>query len=433
MERYFEHLERIGDLGVAAALSMVVFAVLGVLFFLIPSASRLAASIAALAFCQAVDKLQDLGLVVTICKIMIGPLAIAVGVASLIRCRFRLRSQFFSACWLFTSVWGVICVLGSSDFSTAVLISILWVLVVLAATLASMTVTTQADLELVLRSICLGSGLACVIAATSLFVGEGMGAKEWTGRFAPYGANPNQIGTVFVLALVFGLYFAIQGRSILERCLFGGIATIAMGELLLSLSRASILIGCVAIIPLLARFYKRPILLFFIFLATGALFALFLSRMQAASLDHVYASTERAHHWQMGLNEVWERPLFGLMSQMDVSAIEKDWNAHNAFIHLLYIGGVSLAGPLLSLYVLGLYFAVCVALNPKKHHFSPSLLRQLALLLGLFVAHGFVNEILFYPTYAWSFLAVFLCFLFYHLGTDNSGQFSSAPQPNRVF
>lgn len=413
MDRLQEHLSRIGGFDMASFLAIACTIVFTGLVFLVPPKHRVFFLLVLLAFCQTADKFEALGLVATLCKLSVAPLAIFIAIVALNECRARVRLSMYFAAWLATAAWGVACVARTPDVAIALPISITWLFIVVAGAMLSFTLTSQYKLEQALTAICLGSSIAGVVALFAL-LGQTDISKEFSGRFSPFGANPNQVGMSFMLVVVIGYYFAVNAKNVGSRIAYGLFAAIATAELALTLSRAAIVISLLALSPLLLKFLRHPLRLILICIVSAPVVFLIVQRLESVSSDHLYGSVERAHHWQLGIAEIEKRPFVGLLGTSMYSAIDKDWNAHNAFIQLMFIGGLTLAVPTCLLYLLGLYYCVRVCLR-RESVFNTSTLGYLALLQGLLVLHGLVNDALFYPTYASSFLVVALCFFFRRL------------------
>ncbi len=188
---------------------------------------------------------------------------------------------------------------------------------------------------------------------------------------------------------------------------------------LLSFCQAADKFEAVGIVPTLCKVAVAPLAIFLVIVAlvecrARIRLSTYFAAWLATAAWAVAWSVERAHHWELGLREIEIRPLVGLFGTGAYSAIDKGWNAHNAFIQLIYTGGLALAVPTCLLYLLGLYFGIRVYLRAESV-FTKSTIGYLVLLQGLLISHGLVNDALFYPTYASSFMVVVLCFFFRRL------------------
>lgn len=420
MDRLHEHLNRIGGFDIAFFLAIASAIVFTVLVVLIPLKYRVFLLLVLLSFCQSADKFEALGMLATLCKLSVAPLALFLVIVTLIECRARVRLSMYFAAWLATAMWGVACVARTPDAAIALPISITWLLIVVAAAMLSFTLTSQFKLEQALAAICVGSGIASLVALFAL-LGQTEISKEYAGRFSPFGANPNQVAMSFMLVVVIGYYFAVNARNVVSRIAYGLLAAIATAELALTLSRAAIGISLITLSPLLLNLSRHPLRLILLCIVSAPVVFLIVQQLENVSSDHLYGSVERAHHWQLGIAEIEKRPFVGLFGTSMYSAIDKDWNAHNAFIQLMYTGGFALSVPVCLLYLLGLYFCLRVYLR-RESVFNKSTLGYLALLQVLLVLHGLVNDVLFYPTYASSFLVVVLCFFFRRLYFESQYQ-----------
>ena len=85
---------------------------------------------------------------------------------------------------------------------------------------------------------------------------------------------------------------------------------------------------------------------------------------------------------------------------------------------MLYLGGLTLAVPMGLLVFVSLGGAFYTWRHRHKLPTDPVLINCLAALMFALYFHGFVNGTIYYPTYTWSFVHVFMSLLFMTLGIE---------------
>jgi hypothetical protein len=306
----------------------------------------------------------------------------------------------------------------TEDRSLAIVLRAQWLLLAVSALLTVRTVVDERALRRVLSGLFCGCGASCLITFSAIAVAPIQALQNGFGRFMPYQSNPNQIGVLFAVTTALGMYFSLRTRNSLAKACLIGCTAIALSQSVLTLSRGSFLVIALTATPSVFVALRRPL---FAIVGLGFL------GIVLASLVHVAESSdfervsegvdERSLFTLAVLDEVRERPLFGLANTEGLQAYNPDLNAHNAYVEMLYLGGISLAGPLFALQLLGHWNMARVWLMRRHLPMDPLLVSVLAgFSVALFV-HGFVNDMIFYPTYTWAFLNVFVACLFITLGS----------------
>ena len=142
--------------------------------------------------------------------------------------------------------------------------------------------------------------------------------------------------------------------------------------------------------------------------------------------------TGRLDIWRTYWTQVFvDRPLFGLLGtsgeHFEKSIAEVGQHPHNAWFYLMYLGGISLAAPMLYVTIYSTYCAVKVWKLKNYLPGDPLLYSILAMLLLAMYIQGLFNQVVYWPTYTWAFLHVVLASLFMSMWKDvRDGSLSDA-------
>ena len=111
------------------------------------------------------------------------------------------------------------------------------------------------------------------------------------------------------------------------------------------------------------------------------------------------------------LDAVSQRPIFGLAGTRGLSA-EKDiyqtTYAHDAYLTLLYMGGLSYFLPLFSLLLYSLWCSFKVWRARRLSGYDPILISTLIFMLFAMYLHGISDVQLYFPVYIWAWLHIFV-------------------------
>jgi hypothetical protein len=209
------------------------------------------------------------------------------------------------------------------------------------------------------------------------------------------------------------------------------IATIGMS--VLTASRQTILAIALVMSPVIFVLIKRPII-FILLLAFGfGGLALIVSMAENVEFDRLGSlETGRLDIWSAYFMEVFpKRPIFGLLGtsgeSFEKSMNEVGMHPHNAWLYWMYLGGLSLALPMLYLTIYSSYCGIRIWKLRKYLPGTPLLYSILVMLLLTMYFQGLFNQVVYWPTYTWSFLHVVLSALFICIWHDiKSGNFSEA-------
>jgi len=427
MER---QLGDIGDLPVAT----IVLLCLLISFILIPTKLRLGVSLFGLSIAQTAARLADLGPVVSIAIASMSFLSVMTILAVLMGDQKLLPWSICQYALTASAAISIFYVLDATDATKAVILRIQWLLLVMAASLTASAVRSQEQLVYVLKSICMGLGVGCAICLTPLIVNPASAINSGIGRFMPYGCNPNQIGITFAMTAILGAYIWLRTTTVVSRYLCGFSAALGFALLVVTVSRTAILICAVAYLPLLPVLIRRPLpAAIIVCVMCGGVWKL-LGIAEDASFARFDEGLDRSEFWEIGYNEFCQRPIFGMLGVTDLPAVELDVqdNTHNAFLSVLYLGGLSIGIPVFLCQLQGLFAAIWLWFNRRKAAYDPILIGVLAACSVMHVAHGFANAIIYYPTHLWAFWNIFsIAFFTNQLHMRFAGRVTTAiPRPH---
>ncbi len=408
MDRLSEYSSLISPAGAAAFAGVAIAVIL-----VAPRRIRLEVSLAATAVVLTVGRLPDLGIVADLAKLGSGFMLLLVAFAAVQRPGRKLPVPV--VCWgyVIVGILSVIFVLHTVDHTYAVALRGQWLVLAVSAVLTARTVVDARALRRILLALLWGMTIGGLITASALATDLTVAIHNGFGRFMPYGCNPNQIGVMYAVTAALGLYFSLTAKTPAGRALAIGCTVLAVTQSVLTVSRASFLIIALTATPSLFRAFQRPL---FAILTSGLMvIAFYTLAVYAESCDFDRVSSNvsgRKYKTLDVLEEVRLRPYAGLGSTHGLYAFDPELNAHNAYVSMLYLGGITVGLPLFALQLYGYY---CMAGTWLNRHRLPIDSLLITVLSGLSVAlliHGFINEIIYYPTYMWAFLNVFTSCLF---------------------
>ncbi|RMH28866.1 MAG: O-antigen ligase domain-containing protein [Planctomycetota bacterium] len=304
------------------------------------------------------------------------------------------------------AVLGFAYIMTVSDRMLAMARQMQWLFLVLAAIGVSRTMVDQASIVRVLKPLAAGAIIVTFMSLVDLVM-DPQGALRRGARFEPFGVISNQIGIVFAMAATLVMYFVVgaeRSRAKQLGMVFIGLASILT---LLTGSRSSMAALVLPAMPLFFRAFRRPILML-----VGAGTVLAGVVIVQGSLERTrferFTSLKSARFDIAGeyLSVIAQRPLTGLMTTHGESLLtDTDVGAHthNAFLQLLYFGGVSYAAPMFVLMGVALWSAFRVWRERARTGLDPLLVAYLAAFFGFMYLHGFASGTIFFPTYAWAF------------------------------
>jgi hypothetical protein len=364
----------------------------------------------------------------TLLRYRLVPIAM-VCCASIIHPRFRLGHVPKSAvAYLSVALAAISLVHGVVDFHDAVSGRVYWAMTILSALAVAKFFQTEYDLRPLISTIGAAGGIFTVICLTDIALHPVEAFEGAYTRYAPWGINPNAIGPIVVFGIA-GMYVSILHNPRLRLILLPLIAS-SIGLILLTASRGTLTLLGFALVPVLLLGLKRHRVATGITLAAIYFGGTYIwesvdaSRFdRLASLDSSRAEL-RILYWQ----EVMQRPFFGLLTADGATAntlhgIQLD--EHNAYLRLLYLGGLALFIPVVALSVLSMMRGIRAVwwsrTTPKSTVETTMLMSFFA---GIFV-FGYTNRLMYEPQGYLPFLHALLMCVFLKIGARPS---SVSPQ-----
>lgn len=321
--------------------------------------------------------------------------------------------------WLFVliALLSVPFVFNTQERMLALVQRMQWVTVAFAGVLTAQTIVSYSDLNRITQALTWGCILALIIPFSSLVLFPAESFLRGMGRFQPWGANSNQIGMLFALSVPLFAYAVMSWRSSLKP-LFISALIITIGMALLTASRQTMLAIVLVMLPVLLALTKRPVITV-LCLGLGAVgMSIVFSLGESADLERFGSlETGRLDIWGAYFSEVFpKRPVTGLLFTSGESyfkaIVEVGQHPHNAWFYLMYIGGITIAGPMLFLALYSTYSGIKVW---KARNYLPGDALYYSILLMVLIAmyiQGMFNQVVYWPTYTWSFLHVVIATIF---------------------
>ncbi|HIB01605.1 MAG TPA: O-antigen ligase domain-containing protein [Phycisphaerales bacterium] len=229
---------------------------------------------------------------------------------------------------------------------------------------------------------------------------------------------------LFALAAPLFAYAAMTHKNVSLKPFFLFALIITIGMALMTASRQTMLAVILVMLPVMLVLTKRPVMTV-LGLGVAAIALPFILSLGAEADLQRYSSLEtgRLDIWGAYFTEVFpKRPLFGLLGtsgQSYFKAInEVGQHPHNAWLYLMYIGGLSFAVPMIYLTVYSTYSGWMVWKYRNVLPGDPFLYSILIMILVAMYIQGLFNQVVYWPTYAWSFLHVVFASLFICMWRD---------------
>lgn len=394
-----------------------------VVFLAIPAQYRLVISLAVVPVWLTLSRLPDLGVISQAAKVSSAMVFFLVGLGAMLHPGPRRKLPMIvwlymiMACIMFLYVFQV------QDRMLAMLLRLQWFMVVFAAIMLIRTVVHAQDLVRIVNGLAFGCFLALLLPLSALILFPGEAFLRGAGRFQPYGVNSNQIGMLFAIAFPLLYYKGITTRAIsLKPIIFSGVG-LTLGMTLLTASRQTLLAILMVSIPIIFKLSRRPVITI-IALAVGFGVVTYIIGLAENTAFDRFADleSERIEIWSAYLRDVYpRRPLFGLFgvnSELAFKSSVVGIHPHSAYFNLMYMGGLSLLVPMMVLLFTSLS---CSLRSWKLRNYlgcDPFLISILGMMLVAMYTQGLFNQVVYWPTYTWSFAHVILAILFISIGTD---------------
>ena len=392
------------------------------IFIFVPSRWRLPLALVLMPIWMTLGRLPDLGMVQAVAK-MSGVMAYVFVFAAAILDPGPKR-RLPGVVWIYPimALVGMVYLPTVTDALFMMVVQFQLFVLTLAAIATVRTVVDEASLMRIIIPLTVGVSGALMIPLSALVFNPSEAFAAGLGRFQPYGANQNQIGVLFVLAMPLSLYLGLRFKSVILKVAFVGVTAAAIGMSIITASRSVLIVILMASVPLGMPILRRPIFMGIVGVIGIAVVGYLLS--QPSEVNYSRLETLETGRVQIAIEYmglIAERPIVGLMASNGMSALSSEsigLHPHNVYIEMLYIGGISYFLPMM---IPILYSAICairVYLGRKDFAIDPILISMLcAFLIGMY-AHGFVNGAILYPTYTWAWWHVTVSVLMIALAGD---------------
>jgi len=394
-------------------------------FFLIPSDKRLFVTLLILVPWLTLARSPGLGPLASAAKLSSGVAYLFIAFSAFTHPGPKRNIPFIG--WLFVIIAciSLVYILSVQELMQAFVLRSQWIVVTLAGVLTARTIVSHSDLMRILNALTVGCVIALAVPASSLVLFPGESFLRGMGRFQPYGANSNQTGMLFALATPLLAYASMTCSRISFRPLFMALLILTIGMALMTASRQTMLAIVMVLLPVIFTVSKRPMLLI-VSIALAAIFLPFLLSLgeQEADLARMTGlNTGRLDIWSAYWQEVFpRRPLFGLLGSSGESYFkavsEVGMHPHNAWFYLMYVGGASFMLPMICLTIYSSYCGYKMWKVKSLLPGNPLIYSILVMLLIAMYVQGLFNQVVYWPTYTWSYLHVVLASWFIAMWSD---------------
>jgi hypothetical protein len=327
--------------------------------------------------------------------------------------------------WLYPAmacVWFVL-VVGVDERNVALVLRAQWVVVTFASLALLRTIVTFEDFMRIINAITFGCLIALALPISALVLNPEDSFLRGLGRFQPYGANSNQIGMLFALSSPLLGYAMMTWKRISLRPVLIFLLALIVGMALLTASRMTALAIAMTMFPILLVLTKRPVVTFVGLCIAAVGISWVMSMAEDTSFERLGSlESQRMDLWSVYISDVFsQRPIFGLLGTSGESffrANEVGQHPHSAWFNLMYHGGLILLIPMMIL-VCYSTFAGYKIWKIRAMLGGHTLLYSIMfmLMIAMYV-QGCFNQVVYWPTYTWSFLHVVLAGLFIAMWHD---------------
>ena len=388
-----------------------------VIFFFIPKDKRLFIAIMMVTPWLQMGRSQDLSLIAAAAKLSSGLAFLLVAFASWTHPFPKRRLPGILYLYPIMAVVWIITTLGVTERDVAIVLRIQWLIVTVAALSLARTVVTYADFKRIINALTVGCMVALLVPISALILFPGESFLRGIGRFTPYGSNSNQVGMLFALSAPLLGYAMISWPKRYKPFLIV-MLSLTLGMALLTASRQTMLSILITSFPLIWVLSKRPVVTTFgVTLAAVGLGWIMSVGADIAPMERLGSlETGRLQLWWRYITEVFSSsPFTGLLGTGGESYFRSNFigqHPHSAWMNMMYHGGLILFVPMFSMVVYSSYSALKVWKNRKRLVGDQLLYSIVFLLLVAMYVQGCFNQVVFWPTYTWSFLHVVMASFF---------------------
>lgn len=337
------------------------------------------------------------------------------------------RRQLPGIAWLyvFTAFAGFVYMHGTIDRMHGFANQVQWVLMVGAGLAVTRTIVDADSLRRVLKPLTVGFVITFGMILTSLIVQPRASfSSSWGGRFFPWGANANSIGSYLFLGAPLVLYEAQRAGGLLwaVTCYFATAVGCIMG--LLTASRSTVGPLGLALLPLLKGLARNPLFaaIAVVVMLVGVIWTFSLTGDQRVMFGRL-GSLESFRYLQADayMAEIAKHPVFGLLfvsGQSYRMSTNLGYIPHNTYTHILWMGGVSYLLPHLVLIGATLLATLRVWRHRLYLPYDPLLITLLSVYVIIMYAHGLTSSLLITSNNIMSFFHIFVSMFFICVARD---------------
>ena len=421
MDRITEHLDAVPIWLIPVTLLLAVAA-----FVITPANWRIPVTIGFAWFWLAMGKFVNLGGAHAIAKITAGlPFVLVLLAVSTHRGPKRPLNPV-GMIYLFLALIGPLFVIRAPDRNVGLIISFYWILLVSAALMLSRVLIERELFVRIFRVLGVTAVFILLVTASSMIFDRGESFFKLR-RFAPYGANPNQIGVVLILSYAICVATAVNARGVFTRVLMGFLAFMAFGMGWLTASRSVVAPMILFLLPLGIMLGRQPLLVAAVILsgipAVSYMMSLTEERIQTGRMSNL--ETSRPEIWAGYLHVIADQPLMGILeSPQNGSYVAPDvgQHPHNAYLYALYYGGIPYGLLMITVSLIALGATLHVYFRRRDVGMDTLWVTMMCTLLVVILAHGFVNFTMWYATYFWAFIHITLACTMLNWSADLQSQ-----------
>jgi hypothetical protein len=381
------------------------------LFFMIPAENRLFLALMLVTPWLSMGRAQDLSLIAAGAKLTSGLSFLLVAYASITHPFPKRQLPLIVYLYPIMALIWIFLILGVEERSVGIVLRIQWFCITIAGVSLARTIVTYRDFKRIINSFTVGCMIALLIPISALILFPGESFLKGIGRFQPYGSNSNQVGMLFALAAPL-LGYAMLTWPKKYRPLIIFYLSLTLGMAMLTASRQTAIAILMTSFPIIFVLSKRPIVTV-IGLSVAAIGIGWIMSIGAeiSPMERLGTlETGRPQLWYRYITEVYTRsPLYGLLGSRGESYFRSNiigQHPHSAWMNMMYHGGFLLFIPQITLVIFSCYSGIRVWMNRKYLNGDPLLFSIVLLLLLAMYVQGSFNQVVYWPTYSWSFLHV---------------------------
>ena len=381
------------------------------LFFMIPAENRLFLSLMLVTPWLSMARAQDLSLIAAGAKLSSGLSFLLVAYAAITHPFPKRKLPLIVYLYPIMAFIWILLILGVEERSVGVVLRIQWLCVTIAGVSLARTIVTYKDFKRIINGFTVGCMIALLIPISALVLFPGESFLKGIGRFQPYGSNSNQVGMLFALAApLLGYAMLTWPKKYRPMIIF--YLSLTLGMALLTASRQTSIAILMTSFPILFVLSKRPIVTIIgLTIAASGLGWILSIGGDTSPIERLTSlETGRPQLWYRYITEVYTRsPLYGLFGSSGESYFRSNiigQHPHSAWMNMMYHGGLLLFIPQITLVIYSCYAGIRVWMNRKYLNGDPLLFSIVLLLLLAMYVQGTFNQVVYWPTYSWSFLHV---------------------------